>query len=112
MAGLAGVSNGAFSLIRKRPTAHSSTRTVVGGGPNVQAPCCALMQEAHVKRRGGRGFQVDFCAEGGYVDQMGYDLSATRSPIEPIRYSPPGDLVHHRIRPVPPWVPDAPKQGL
>lgn len=47
--------------------------------------------------------QTDFCGAGGYVDQMGYDLSLTRRAIEPIksllevvRHIPEFTVIHTR----------------
>jgi biuret amidohydrolase len=48
-------------------------------------------------------WQIDFCGPGGYVDRMGYDISATRRGIEPTqrvlaacRSTPGFTIVHTR----------------
>ncbi|RKR07637.1 nicotinamidase-related amidase [Kushneria sinocarnis] len=47
--------------------------------------------------------QTDFCGPGGYVDRMGYDLSLTRAPVEPLtrvltamRRHPDAMIIHTR----------------
>jgi nicotinamidase-related amidase len=46
--------------------------------------------------------QVDFCGVGGYVDDMGYDISMTRAAIAPIQRvlesvrAVPGRVMHTR----------------
>ncbi|WP_280564790.1 isochorismatase family cysteine hydrolase [Chromohalobacter sp. 48-RD10] len=47
--------------------------------------------------------QTDFCGPGGYVDRMGYDLSLTRAPVEPLqcvlvalRKHPEAMIIHTR----------------
>ena len=57
--------------------------------------------------------QTDFCGIGGYVDKMGYDLSLTRAPIEPIKrllaaMRGKGFHVFHTARAIAPTLPTFP----
>lgn len=66
------------------PSPRRNARRCSHAAPPLPPPPARLARPAHPAWL-PLALQVDFCGEGGYVQQMGYDISLTRKPIQPIR---------------------------